>query len=306
MLGDLDPSADVRGGNTGDAECMTPDSLLFAVLPEAVPGLSGVTGGLLPEGDVGVWTLLGVLALLALIDSTSFGTLLIPVWLLMAPGRLRAGHVILYLMVVAAAYALIGLAILAGLLVVGDQLIDGLARLRETSGFLIAQAALAAVLIWYSCRLDPFTQAGKEKKRQREEAGAAQGQGRAGRITRFREQAVGGGAQGGLGALLALGVVAVGLEIATLLPYLAGIGLVAAEDPGLPAAPSMIVFYCLVMVTPALALLIGRLLARQALEGPLQRLEAFLSRHANGTVALILFVVGLWLGLGALGGFGGG
>ena len=279
---------------------MTADLLLA----KAVPGLSGVTGGLMPEGDAGVWALLGVLAVLALIDSTSFGTLLIPVWLLMAPGRLRSGRVLLYLTVVAAAYALIGLVILASLLLVGDQLVDGLTRLRDAPGFLVVQAALAAVLIWYSCRLDPFTQAGKEKKRQREEARAAAQKGGVGRVTRFRERAVGEGAQGGVGALLALGLAAVGLEIATLLPYLAGIGLVAAEDPGMPAAPGMVLFYCLVMIIPALVLLAGRLLARRALERPLQWLEGFLSRHASGTVALILFLLGLWLGLGALEGLG--
>ena len=34
--------------------------------------------------------LIGSLVLLALIDSTSFGTLLIPIWMMLAPGRLRA------------------------------------------------------------------------------------------------------------------------------------------------------------------------------------------------------------------------
>ena len=41
--------------------------------------------------------LLGALALLALVDSTSFGTLLIPTWLLLAPGRLRPGRILIYL-----------------------------------------------------------------------------------------------------------------------------------------------------------------------------------------------------------------
>lgn len=40
---------------------------------------------------------------------------------------------------------------------------------------------------------------------------------------------MGGGARGGIGPLLALAVAAVGLEIATLLPYLAGIGLGALD-----------------------------------------------------------------------------
>lgn len=62
----------------------------------------------------------------------------------------------------------------------------------------------------------------------------------------------------------------------------------------------MILFYCVVMILPALVLLGGRLVAHRLLERPLRRLEAFLSRHANGTIAVILFLVGLFLGLNAL------
>lgn len=244
-----------------------------------------------------IWALLGALTVLALLDSTSFGTLLIPVWLLMASGRLRAGRVLVYLAVVAGAYALIGLVLLGSLLLFGEQLINGFAHAQQMPVVLFAQLALGAGLIAYSSRLDPMSAAGKERKRRREES-----RGTAGRVRRFRERAVGEGAHGGLGPLMLLGLAAVGLEVATLLPYLAGIGLVAAADPGLPAAPALILFYCVVMILPALVLLAARVFAHRALERPLRWLEGFLSRHANGTVALILFLVGLWLGINALGG----
>lgn len=271
---------------------------MFPLIPGHEPvALVAAGGGLLPEGADTVWALFGILAVLALIDSTSFGTLLIPVWLLMAPGRLRAGRILLYLGVVAGAYAVIGLILLGSLLMVGDDLLEWLSGMQQSPAALMGQAALAAGLIWFSCRLDPFTDAGKEKKRRREEA-----RGSAGRVARFRERAVGQGAQGGRGPLLGLALAAVGLEIATLLPYVAGIGMVAAEDPGLPTAPGMILFYCLVMIVPALVLLTARIAAGQAVEQPLQKLEGFLSRHANGTIALILFLLGLWLGINALGG----
>ncbi len=271
------------------------ESMLTVLISSGGPiGLSGVTEGMIPEGTHGSWTLLGVLAVLALLDSTSFGTLLIPVWLLMAPGRLRPGRLLAYLGVVAAAYAVIGLVLLASLVLIGDELVQAFTGLSGQPAFPVAQAALAGGLIWFSCRLDPLTEAGKEKKRQREERREG-----AGRVTRFRERAVGEGPHGGAGPLLALALAAVGLEIATLLPYLAGIGLVAAESPQAPAGPLMILFYCLVMILPALVLLMLRIAARRIVERPLQKLESFLSRHANGTVALILFLLGLWLGLGA-------
>ncbi|WP_191089777.1 GAP family protein [Nesterenkonia ebinurensis] len=243
----------------------------------------------------GSWALLGILTVLALIDSTSFGTLLIPVWLLMAPGRLRAGRVMVYLGVVAGAYAVIGMVLLAGLVLFGDQLLSWFSAASESELFLIGQAALAAGLIWYSLRLDPWTEAGKAKKRQREAGRSA-----ADRVSRFRSRAVGEGAGGGLGPLLALALAAVGLEIATLIPYLAGIGLVAATAPELPGSALMILFYCAVMIAPALVLLMGRMVAHRLLERPLARLEGFLSRHTNGTIALILFLLGLFLGLNAV------
>ncbi len=263
-----------------------------ALLPT---GLNALPGEWLGAGGEGPWALLGILTVLALIDSTSFGTLLIPVWLLMAPGRLRAGRVLVYLGVVAGAYTVIGLVLLASLVLVGDQLLAWFNAASESEAFLLAQAVLAAGLIWYSMRLDPWTEAGKEKKRQRE----AQ-RGTDGRVSRFRARAVGEGSSGGLGPLLALTLAAVGLEIATLIPYLAGIGLVAGTTPELPGSALMILFYCAVMVTPALVLLLGRIAARPLLERPLAKLEGFLSRHANGTIALILFLLGLFLGLNAL------
>lgn len=250
----------------------------------------GVTAGL-----SGPWALLGTLAVLALIDSTSFGTLLIPVWLMMAPGRLRAGRVLLYLAVVTIAYALIGLVLLTAMVLFGGDLLAWFRPVQQSPAFLMLQAGLAAALIWYSGRLDPWTQAGKEKKRRREASRASSD-----RVSRFRQRAVGESSQGGVAPLLSLALTAVGLEIVTLIPYLTGIGLVAGQSPEPLGSVGMILFYCAVMIAPAVVLLVGRVLARRLLERPLRRLEAFLSRHANGTIAVILFLVGLFLGLNAL------
>ena len=58
--------------------------------------------------------LLGSLAVLALIDSTSFGTLVIPVWLMLAPGRIRPQRVLVFLVTVAVFYLAVGVALLSG------------------------------------------------------------------------------------------------------------------------------------------------------------------------------------------------
>lgn len=242
--------------------------------------------------------LLGVLALLALLDSTSFGTLLIPLWLALAPGRLRGGRILAYLAVVGGAYAIIGVALLGTLTAVGDGIVQWLEGARESSPFLLAQLAAGAGLLAYSFRLDPMTTAGKEAKRKREER-----RGTAGRMDRFRHRAVGPGA-GGFGALMGVAVVAVGLELPTLLPYLAGIGLIAGTGPAWPGSAALILFYCAVMLLPAVLVLAGRLLAHRLVDAPLRRLEALMSRHAGATIGWVVGILGVLLGLNALGGLG--
>ena len=71
-------------------------------------------------------TLLGALVVLALIDSTSFGTLLIPIWLMLAPGRPRAGRVLVFLATVATFYLLLGVLLTAGVVRFSDQIADAL------------------------------------------------------------------------------------------------------------------------------------------------------------------------------------
>ena len=248
------------------------------------------------RGAGSAMSILGVLAVLALIDSTAFGTSLVPLWLMLAPGKLRAGRVMMYLLTLAGGYALVGLVILATLTLVGEQAMDAIAGAREQTTFLIVQLAIGAGLIWYSSRLDPFTKAGKERKQQRmTKKGATD------RVSRFRARAVGPESGGGVWPLMGLALLAVVAEFATLLPYLAGIGLVAAEGPPMPGSAGMIVFYCAVMITPATLLLIGRVVAGRTLDRPLKRLEGFLNRHANGAVALVLFLLGLWMSINALG-----
>lgn len=68
--------------------------------------------------------LLAALAVLALLDSTSFGTLLIPLWLMLAPGRVRPSRILLFLGTVAAFYLLLGIVLLFGASMLLDTLQD--------------------------------------------------------------------------------------------------------------------------------------------------------------------------------------
>jgi hypothetical protein len=101
----------------------------------------------------------GALAALALVDSTSFGTLLIPVWLLLAPGRLRPGRILLFLTTVAVFYFAAGLAILFG----AGFVVENYGTFFESRGFSVLLLGAGIVLLAWSFQL--------EAKAKREKAG---------------------------------------------------------------------------------------------------------------------------------------
>ncbi|CEA07361.1 hypothetical protein BN1051_00673 [Arthrobacter saudimassiliensis] len=257
-------------------------------------------------------TLLGVLALLALIDSTSFGTLLIPIWLMMAPGRLRPGRVLFFLGVVAAFYLVLGLALAGGLRLIPWQ--DGGFELRtlfeERPTALILLAAGAGLLAW-SFQLESKAKREKAARRAAEvhAAGTRQVPGPAappaslpaaatplpGRLGRWRQRAVGQAGSGGTGALAGLALAAAGLEAASMLPYLAGIGLITTSGIGWPLTGGILAGYCTVMVLPALLLLAARMLAARRMEPVLRRLDDWLTRNAANTLSWVVGALGVIL-----------
>lgn len=260
--------------------------------------------------------LIGALAVLALIDSTSFGTLLIPVWLLMSPGRVRVGRMLLYLGSIAGFYALVGLAILLG----AGALSDTLSTLSETRPFLIAQLVLGAALFAWSFKLDPV--GGKKPTEPAAgtpvtgttadgaaTAGAANSQvaalpatepGRAGRLSRWRERVL--SSESGSGRALAALAIGAGLvEVATMLPYLAALGLIGTQGPGWPVSGLWILGYCLVMIAPALVLTAARVFASRLVERPLGRLDGWLTKNAASTTAWVVGIVGFLVARDAIG-----
>jgi len=104
------------------------------------------------SGDgVDTTTMLGTLAVLALIDSTSFGTLGVPAWMLVQR-QIRVLAVLVYLCVISGFYWVLGLALLGG----ADALRDLLHDLAGNRGLLRAQLVLGVGLV-----LGSFLLAGK-------------------------------------------------------------------------------------------------------------------------------------------------
>lgn len=279
-------------------------------------------GGL--EG-AGLGVLAGALVVLALIDSTSFGTLLIPVWLLMAPGRPRPARLLAYLGTVAGCYLAVGIAVMLG----AGALLDRYGDALDSRPVMLLQLALGVFLFAISWRFD-----GKKA-----EARAAREGAKPGRLVRWRARAMGieadatTGSAGAAGTtapdaavpgllpatarvstvaapnasllpLLGLALGAVALEVGTMLPYLAAIGLVTTSDLGTGTSLGVLAAYCVVMVLPALLLLGGRLAAARFVEPLLARLERWLSRNAADLTGWTLGILGVLLALNALGRLG--
>ncbi|WP_127145697.1 GAP family protein [Pelagibacterium montanilacus] len=164
-----------------------------------------------------VFALLGLAAL----DSTSIGTLYIPIWL-MARGVATRG-VLFYLACVAACYFAVGLAVLAG----AESLVDVL-------GGAIASRAASWAMVGAGMLLMAFGFCVRQRRK-----------------AAWRERA---GGPGGARGLAALAVTTVTLEFATMLPYLGAIALIGAADMGNSARTATMAVYSLAMVAPALVL----------------------------------------------------
>lgn len=228
---------------------------------------------------------LGGLAVLALIDSTSFGTLLIPLWFMLAP-RLRAGRLLLYLAVVAGFYLAFGLLLLAGL----DVAVDALGGLERTRGLLVAQLAVGVGLVLLSYVVDPAYDGIGRKRPEAERGPSARALGWQSRLTR---------ADVSLRAVVVIALTATVLEVATMLPYLAAIGLIASSDEPDATQVLLVAAYVVVMVLPALLLLGIRVAAHRLVEPLLERVSDWMTRRAGSAVAWVIGIVGVLVALDA-------
>ncbi|RPF22692.1 GAP family protein [Myceligenerans xiligouense] len=237
--------------------------------------------GLTPAGP-----LLAVLVGLALVDSTSVGTLGLPVFLLAQP-RIRASAVLTYLGAIALFYWVLGVALHAG---AGSALrvLEGAGSSRTLDQ---AQLVLGVGLFLASFLFDgPI---GRWRRERRERAGKVSA------MQRWKTRLVGPDASAGtvVATALAAGVV----EAASMLPYLAAIGILTANGIGVVAGALILVAYCLVMVAPALLLLALRVGAARAIEPMLGRINDWFSRRSGDLLAWTLGIVGFLLAADAFG-----
>jgi cytochrome c biogenesis protein CcdA len=231
--------------------------------------------------------LLGPLVLLALIDSTSFGTLLIPLWLMSVPGRLRPGRIVLFLGTVAAFYLLLGIALLLG----ASLLLDTLRQTGNSQPLRIAQLVAGIGFTAFGVLKEPWTKAGKQRRVARRAEKVA----RSGPSLLMRLRSLASDASAPVGAVFLLALTAAAIEAASMIPYLAAIGFLTASELSLIGRSVVLFWYCLLMITPALLLLVARLSLHGHVSPILTKLEAILSRNANEAIAWGLSLIGLYM-----------
>ena len=227
------------------------------------------------------------LVLLALIDSTSFGTLLIPLWLMSAPGRLRPGRIVLFLGTVAAFYLLLGIALLLG----ASMLLDTFRETGNSQSLKIAQLVVGIGFMALGVRMQPWTKAGKERRIARRAEKLA----RTGPSLLIRMRGYATDTSAPLGAVIGIALTAAAIEAASMIPYLAAIGYLTASELSLVGSSVVLFGYCLLMITPALLLLAARLLLHGHVLPILAKLEASLSRYSNEAIAWGISLVGLYM-----------
>ncbi len=212
---------------------------------------------------------------LSLLDATSIGTLLVPLWLLTTPGELRAHRIVGYLATIAALYWAVGLASSAGM----SGIAPVLGALADHDVGLWAELAAGVLLFAWSFRFGST----------REDAD----DGKPGRLARWRHRLSTG--RGGAGAVAGLALAAGTVELATMLPYLGALSILSGADLSWWAVAAALAAYCLVMTAPAWALLAARLAWGDRIVPRLAALDRRLTRHARSATGWVPAIVGFLL-----------
>ncbi|TDP94368.1 Sap-like sulfolipid-1-addressing protein [Leucobacter luti] len=221
------------------------------------------------------------LAVLALLDGLSVGTLLIPLFLLIAPGRVRTGRVLLYLATITAFYLGIGILFTLGLVNIIEP---ARTALQSTGGQILVLIAGFALL------LTGIALGVVGSRRRTEAAGVAPARGR---LLRWRTRLLDERASGA--AVAGVAIAAGTIELAGMLPYVVGMTMLADAPIAAVSRAALLAGYCVVMVLPALLLLVARIQIAERVEAPLQRFTAWMQRTGSENTAWILGLLGFLL-----------
>lgn len=272
------------------------------------------------------------LVVLALIDATSIGTLVIPLWLVLRRGSVGMARTVrLYLCVITGFYFALGVLLLLGGHAVVRAYGDAVGGIVSSPAFRSLALVVGIVAIVYGFSGSKTAKEAKAAK-QAEAARSAErigvGGDPAGPIPAGPVPTDGaapasasagtasaadivdhGEARGDLGegrwavrldaamrrpaSLVGLALVAGMLEVPTMLPYLVATGSLVSSDLAMPAQLIALAAYCLVMVLPAVLLLAVRLALGARADAWFARLSRSLGRFASESFKWIAAIGGI-------------
>ncbi|PQZ97283.1 hypothetical protein CQ017_13565 [Arthrobacter sp. MYb224] len=249
-----------------------------------------------------------MLLILALIDATSIGTLVIPIWLLLRRDYRRAiPRVIVYLGLLAAFYWVIGVLIGSGWNLGAGLVPAGF--FQHPTIRLLSLLLGAGMIIWaLTYKTDAQKAAALRKSavggasRERAEPTDPATPGAAGpqipkNLRGFLARAL--DSKSGI-AVLAL--VAGLLELPTMLPYLGAMAILKQSGWSEPMQLSLLAIYCVVMIVPGLIFAAIRAAAGDRLDNWLQRVGRKLGGYAQETLGWVVGIAGFLIIRAALDG----
>lgn len=229
----------------------------------------------------------GTLLVLALVDSTSFGTLGIPV-VMLVQRSVRVRALLVYLLVLSGFYFVLGLALLAG----AEGLSKALSSIASTATFAWIQLAVGVLLFAVSFLFD---KRGTAWRRSRREARGLPP--KEGRTAGLKAKILGPNAT--FGAVASVALIAGLIEAASMVPYLGAIGMLTAADLTVVAKVGVLAVYVVVMALPALLLLALRMGAQRAIAPTLDKISSWIERNQADMLGWVLGIVGVLLAINA-------
>ena len=200
---------------------------------------------------------------LALLDSLSTGTLVIPLIFLAQP-RFQVRTLALYCLTLGLFYTALGT-----LLLLGVEAITWNHPIFSSQGRYWIQLILGAILFAYGVLSpSPDSRASEIKWRTRLE-----------KVTNPR-------------AAIFIALLAGVLEAATMLPYLAAISMLNTWDSTIITKLIVLIGYCLIMFIPAVTLLVIRRLASPWITPKLDHFVSLATRNADGAILWIAAIIG--------------
>lgn len=202
---------------------------------------------------------------LALLDSLSAGTLVIPLMLVLNQRGVKIRPLTVYFLTVCLSYFAIGAALLLGL----DQLQDVLARVLSSEPVLWIQLGLGAILLVYGVAApDPKKVDHSEVKQPRNLSTSA---------------------------IVGVGLSAVAIEAATMVPYLAAIAILTDSGLAMAGRFGVLAAYCLVMIVPALIVIGLVAIFGNRVWERVERMVAWVERETQVTLLWIAAIAGFYL-----------